>query len=268
MQSVSDITQDGGAFPESSSTSRARASGQKGVAAYLVIGTLLVFRGVVGLRIHATHPSQAFFAAGVCLPMFLGAVCWVLGLILAFGVKCIGRVSYQEVFDQRVVQRVRARYSSDIDELTSLGFSHAYTSGEAMDLSHILLVYPGFILLRARANGAVLTLGGGGKVLLAAPVLISQDGRTFAHPETLGVPFYTPLRDGSLLVTKNFDFPTNWPEKYMLQASDRTDTEAWQAHKERLDKINTAAVSVIRDRSYQAYADIALREDAFLKSRG
>lgn len=268
MQSVADITQDGGAIPEGGSAARSRARGQRGVATYFVIGILLFFRGVIGLRIHALHPSETFFAVGVCLPILLGVVFWLLGLTLAFGIKSLGNVSHDEISDPRVEQRVRARYSSDIDELTSLGFSYAYTSGEGMALSHVLLIYPGFILLRARANGAVLTLGGRGQIYLAAPVLISTDGRTFAHPESLGVSFYSAFRNGMLLVTKNFDLPVDGTSEYILQASDQTDMEAWQRHKERLDKLDTAANPASRDRSYQAFAETSLREDAFLKSQG
>jgi len=268
MQSVGDITQDGGAIAKDAGTSRARRSGQKAVAIYLFWGCFFVFRGIADLKIHSSHPSQAYFVIGVCLPILAGVVLCLLGLVLAFGMKSLGSVSHDEISDPCVEQRVRVRYSSDIDELTSLGFSYAYTSGEGMALSHVLLIYPAFILLRARANGAVLTLGSGGKILLAAPVLISADRRTFAYPESLGVSFYTSFRNGSLLVTKNFDLPVFGTAEYMLQASDATDTEAWQTHKERLGNLDTEANPANRDRSYQAFADIALREDAFLKSQG
>jgi hypothetical protein len=268
MQSVGAITEDGGAIPEGGSTNRARVSGQKGVAVYLGVGTMLILRGFIGLRIHALHPSQAFFVVAVCVPMVIGSVFCLLGVVLAFGMKSIGNVSDEEISKQRVEQRVRERYASDIDELNSLGFSYTYTSGEGMALSHLLLIYPAFILLRARANGAILTLGRGGKVLLAAPVLISTDGRTFAHPESLGTSFYTAFRDGSLLVTKNFDLPVDGTAKYMLDASDRTDAEAWQAHKARLDKLDTESNPAKRDRSYEAFQNIAGREDDFLRSQG
>jgi len=267
MQSVGAITEDGGAIAKDAGTSRARGSGQKAVAIYLGWGVFLIFRGVVDLKIYSLHPSQVYFVVGVCLPILIGSVFCLLGLILAFGMKSLGSISHDEISDARVEQRVRERYSSDIDELTSLGFSYAYTSGEGMALSHVLLIYPAFILLRARANGAVLTLGRGGKILLAAPVLISADRRTFAHPESLGVSFYTAFRNGSLLVTKNFDFPFFGAVEYMLQASDATDTEAWQTHKDRLNKLDTEANPANTDHSYQAFADIALREDAFLKSQ-
>jgi len=268
MQSGGDITRDGGAVPESGRAGRARASGERGVAVYLTVGALLIFRGIVGLRIHALHPSQALFVVSVCLPIFIGSVFCLLGLVLAFGMKSLGSVSHEGINDPRVEQRVRQRYSSDIDELTSLGFSYSYTSGEGMALSHVLLIYPAFILLRARANGAILTLGRAGKILLAAPVLTSADGRVFAHPESLGVSFYTTFRNGSLLVTKNFNFPVDGTAEYILQASDQTDTEAWQTHSDRLNKLDTEANPAKRDRSYQAFADIVLREDAFLKSQG
>jgi hypothetical protein len=267
MQSVGTITEDGGAIVKDAGTSRARRSGQKAVAIYLTWGVFLIFRGVVDLKIYSLHPSQIYFVVGVCLPILIGSVCCLLGLILAFGIKSLGSISHDEISDPRVEQRVRERYSSDIDELTSLGFSYAYTSGEGMGLPHVLLIYPAIILLRARANGAVLTLGRGGKVLLAAPVLTSADRRTFAHPESLGVSFYTAFRNGLLLVTKNFDFPFFGAAEYMLLASDATDTEAWQTHKGRLNKLDTEANPANTDQSYHAFADIALREDAFLKSQ-
>jgi hypothetical protein len=267
MQSVGAITEDGGAIQKDVETNKVHRSGLKAVAIYLIWGVFLIFRGVVDLKIYSLHRSQAYFVVGVCLPILFGSVFCLLGLILAFGIKSLGSISHDEISDPRVEQRVRERYSSDIDELTSLGFSYAYTAGEGMALPHVLLIYPAIILLRARANGAVLTFGRGDKILLAAPVLISADRRTFAHPESLGVSFYTAFRNGSLLVTKNFDFPFFGPAEYMLQASDATDTEAWQTHKDRLSKLDTEANPANMDHSYSAFADIAVREDAFLKSQ-
>ena len=52
-----------------------------------------------------------------------------------------------------------------------------------------------------------------------------------------------------------------------MQASDETVVEAWQTHKERADKLDTGASTASRDRSYQAFADIAHREDAFIRSQ-
>jgi hypothetical protein len=268
MQSVGAITEDGGAITQDAGAKRAPASGQKAAAIYLLWGFFLAFRGIAHLRIHPSHHSQAYFVVGVFLPILAGVVFFLLGLVLVFGMKSLGSVSHDEIADPRIEQRVRQRYASDIDELTSLGFSYAYTSGEGMLLSRILLIYPAVLLLRARANGAVLALGRGGKVLLAAPVLSSADGRTFAHPESLGVSFYTAFRNGPLLVTKNFDFICCETQECVMQSADQTDAEAWQAHKERLNKLETADRPAKRDRSYQAFADISLREDAFLKTQG
>jgi hypothetical protein len=260
MENAGAIRQDVGA-------GRAPASSHKATAIYLMWGVLLTFRGIADLKIHASHPSQAFFAVGVCLPIVAGLVSCVLGLILAFGMASLGDVGYQEIADPRIEQRVRERYASEVDQLTSLGFSYAFTSGESMELFRLLLIYPALILLRARADGAVVTLGRGGKILLASPVLSSADGRAFGHPQSLGIEFQTAFRNGPLVITKAYKGVCGETPECLMQASDGTAAQAWQTHKASIDRVSTDANPASRDRSYQAYADIALREDAFVRSQ-
>jgi hypothetical protein len=260
MQNAGAIRQDVGAR-------RVPASGQKAAAIYLTWGFLLAFRGIANLKIHSSHPSQTFFVAGICLPILIGLTLCLVGLFLVFGMTSLGGVDYEEIADPRIEQRVRERYASEVDQLTSLGFNYAFSSGEAMSLSRILLIYPAIVLLQARANGAVLALGRGGKILLAAPVLSSADGRAFGHPQSRGVTFYTAFRNGPLLVTKNYKSVCCETPECVMQASDGTVAEAWQTHKEWVSRLDTDANPANRDRSYQAFADIARREDAFIKSQ-
>jgi hypothetical protein len=261
MQNAEAITQNVG-------TRRVPASNRKAAAIYLLWGFVLTFRGIADLRIHSSHHPQAYFVVGVCLPVLLGLVFCVLGLFLVFGMTSLGSVGYQEIADPRVEQRVRDRYASDLDQLTSLGFSYAYTSGESMSIFRILLIYPALILLQIRAHGGILTLGRGARILLAAPVLTSADGRVFANPQTLGVSFYTAFRNGPLLVTKNYKSTCCIATpQWVMQAEVGTVAEAWQTHKQWLTKLDTEANPANRDRSYQAYADIAHRQDTFIKSQ-
>lgn len=268
QDAVSTIRQDlGSTMRQGVGARRAPASGQKATAIYLMWGVLLTFRGIADLKIHSSHPSQAFFVVGVCLPILIGLVFCLLGLFLVFGMASLGSVEYQEIADPRIEQRVRERYTSEVDQLTSLGFNYAFTSGESMSLSRILLIYPAIILLQVRAHGGVVALGRGGKILLASPVLSSADGRVFGHPGSLGVTFATAFRNGPLLVTKNYKSCCGETPECVMQASDGTVAEAWQIHKEWLSKLDTEANPANRDRGYQAYADIAHREDAFIKSQ-
>jgi hypothetical protein len=231
-------------------------------------GFLLASRGFADLKLHSSHPSQAFFVVGVCLPVLVGLVFCLLGLVLIFGMTSLGSVDYEEIADPRIEQRVRQRYASEVDQLTSLGFNYAFTSGESISLSRVLLIYPAIVLLRARANGAVLALGRGGKILLATPVLSSADGRAFGHPQSLGVEFQTAFRNGPLFVTKNYKGICGETPECVMRASDGTVAEAWQTQMQWVNKLDTDANPANRDRSYQAYADIARREDAFVKSQG
>lgn len=254
------VTQDMGAR-------RKPVSGLKAAVIYLMWGFLLTFRGLVDLKLRSSHPSQAFLIVGVCLPIVLGVVGFLLSLFVLFGMSLLGGVVYQEIADLRIEQRVRERFGAEIDQLSSLGFSYAFTSGEAMSLVRILLIFPAIIYLRMRLNGEVLTLRGG-KVLLAVPVFCSSDGRVFGHPNRLGTTFHTGFRNGSLLVTKNYKSVCDSCEtqEVVMHAMDGTVSEAWQIHKGWLDKLDTGANPANKDRSYQAYADIARREDAFIRS--
>jgi hypothetical protein len=246
---------------------RAPASSRKSAAIYLTWGSLLIFRGIADLKIHSAPSSHAFFVAAVCLPILLGLVLSVLGLFLVFGMTSIGSIGYEEIVDLGIEQRVRVRYASEIDQLTSLGFNYAFTSGETLSVSRILLIYPAIILLQMRAHGAVLALGSGGKILVGSPVLRSTDGRTFGHPQSLGVSFCTVFRDGPLLVTKNYKSFCGESPECVLQASVGTIADAWQAHKERVKNLDTETNPAITVYGYEAYADIARREDAFIKSQ-
>jgi hypothetical protein len=256
-----------GAIRQDVGTRRAPASNKKAATIYLMWGFLLAFRGIIDLRIHSSHPSQAFFVVGVCLPILFGFVFCLLGLFLVFGMTSLGSVDYEEIADLRIEQRVRERYASEMDQLTSLGFNYEFTSGEAMALSRLLLIYPAIVLLQVRAHGGVLALGRGGKILLASPVLSSADGRSFGHPQSLGVTFSTAFRNGPLLVTKNYKGVCGETPECVMQASDGTVAEAWQTHKDRVNTLDTDANPAIRDRSYQAYAATARQEDAFIKSQ-
>ena len=162
MQNAVSITQSAGA-------ERAPTSSYKGAAIYLFWGILFTFRGLVHLTGRSSHPSPAFLLVGICLPLIGGLVLCSLGLILLFGMASIGELEYRQISDRGVEQRVRDRYAVELDQLSSVGFSYDFTSGEAMSAARILLIYPAFILLQARANGAVLALGRGPRILLAAP---------------------------------------------------------------------------------------------------
>jgi len=260
MQNAVSITQSAGA-------ERAPTSSYKGAAIYLFWGILFTFRGLVHLTGRSSHPSPAFLLVGICLPLIGGLVLCSLGLILLFGMASIGELEYRQISDRGVEQRVRDRYAAELDRLSSIGFSYDFTSGEAMSAARILLIYPAFILWQARANGAVLALGRGPRILLAAPVLSSADGRVFAHPQTRGVTFYTALRKGPLLITKNYDSLSCETSECVIRAWDSTVAEAWQSHKQWVNQVDTDANPAKRDRSYQSYADIARQEDTCLKSQ-
>ena len=261
MQSAGAIAQDAG-------VTRKPASSLKAAAIYLMWGLLLAFRGIVNLRIRSLHPSQAFFVLGVCLPILLGLVGFLLALFVLFGMSSLGSVGYEEIADLRIEERVRERYATQIAQLSSLGFSYVFTSGEAMSLLRTLLIYPAIVYLQMRMKGEVLTLHGG-KLLLAVPVFTSSDGRVFWHSNALGTTFHTSFASGQILITKNYKGVCDSCEtpEVVMHGSNGTIAEAWQTHKEWLNNLDTAANPAKRDRSYQAYADIARREDAFIKSQ-
>ena len=261
MQSAGAITQD-------ASARRKPASGQKAAAIYFMWGFLLAFRGFVDLKLRSFHPSQAYFLLGVCLPILLGAVGCLLGLFALFGMKLVGSADYEEIADLGIEQRARDRFDIEVQQLNSLGFSYVFTSGEAMSLLRILLIFPAIVYLQMWMKGEVLVLRGG-KLLLAVPVFCSSDGRAFAHPNALGTTFHTAFRSGQVLITKNYKSVCDSCEgpDVVMHASVGTIPGAWQIHKEWLDKLETAANPATRDRSYQAYTDVTHREDSFIKSQ-
>ena len=261
MQSAGAIAQDASAKPKA-------ASGQKAAAIYFTWGILLAFRGFVDLKLRSSHPSQAYFLFGVCLPILLGAVGCLLGLFVVFGMNLLGSVDYEQIADLRIEQRVRDRFHIEVDQLNSLGFSYVFTSGEAMSLLRALLIFPAVVYLQMWMKGEVLVLRGG-KLLLAVPVFCSSDGRAFAHPNALGTTFHTAFRSGQVLITKNYKSVCDSSEgpDVVMHASVGTIPGAWQIHKEWLDKLETVANPAARDRSYPAYTDVTHREDSFIKSQ-
>lgn len=257
---------DAGAIARDVGATRKPVSDLKAAFIYLMWGSLLIFRGFLDLKLRPTHPSQNFFIVGVCLPVFLGLVGCLLGLFVLFGMSLLGGADYQQITDAHIEQRVRDRFGVEVGRLSSLGFSYAYTSGEAMSLLRILLIFPAIIYLIMRIKGEVLVLRQG-KLLLAVPVFSSSDGRVFAHSTALGTTFHTAFRNGRVLVTKNYNsgYDSCETPELVLHATVGTIAEAWQTHLEWLNRLDAGANPSMRDRRYEAYANMERREDAFKK---
>lgn len=184
--------QSAGAIAQDARVRRRPVSSRKAAAIYLMWGFLLAFRGIAALKTHSSHHSQASFVIAVCLPVLIGFVFCLLGVFLVFGFTSLGTPGYEEIADLSVEQQVRQRYTSDTDQLASLGFSYAFTSGEVMLLSRMLLIYPAIVLFRLRRMGAVVVFRGG-KALLATPVLTPRMDALSLIPRPAALRFVRPL---------------------------------------------------------------------------
>jgi hypothetical protein len=175
-------------------------------------------------------------------------------LITTFGV-----IQLIEISSPALQDRARKRYSSEISELTSLGFDLLFFFGEGFSILRIFLVFPALITIYMLHKRAVTTVQRGQLVTLN-PVLSANDKSAFAHPSALGVTFHTAFQDGTLLITKTFENDTESGPAFIAQECKAPISEMWLRHQQRIRELEESGKRVDPQTSFQFYARISRKE--------
>lgn len=161
--------------------------------------------------------------------------------------------------------RVRARYADDLGRLSSLGFSEFIFYSEVLKTrpSHFAIL--AFMLLRRevlfRHEG--LRMG-------ASYLLMKHDAPfTVALPMGMGVKFYTPFTDGSLLIATTFPSEAIPPvgrsvEKHVDNTSLET---AWNDHRGRVARATEGGRVTRPVTTFDEFVALSLQEESVLAER-
>jgi hypothetical protein len=161
--------------------------------------------------------------------------------------------------------RVRARYADDLKRLSSLGFSEFIFYAEVLKTrpSHFAIL--AFMLLRRevlfRHEG--LRMG-------ASYLLMKHDAPdTVALPMGMGVKFYTPFTDGSLLIATTFPSEAipragRSVEKHVDNASIE---QVWRDHQARVNRAIASGRATRPTSRFEEFKAMSLQEEGVLAER-
>ena len=166
-----------------------------------------------------------------------------------------GKIEYLQVSSPPFEQRIQSRYRTQINELTSLGFSYLFSEGEAFSIARVLLLYPALVLLLMKLKGEVVTVSEG-KFLTGNPILVSGDRTAYGHPNGLGVIFHTRFEDGSRLISANYGEDDTRSGLVRQAVKGASISETWSRHRQTIQSLTTESNRVKMEISFPAYVDI------------
>jgi hypothetical protein len=199
--------------------------------------------------LRATHVSWGFLSALLVLAYIV---------VLFGGQRLIGPTEHVEISSVAFEHRIRNRYSSEVGQLSDLGFTTLFFYGEAFSLFRVLLIYPAFLFLIMLLNREAATVQNGWKLCFGFPVFISGNRTSYAHPLQLGVKYHTLFQDGTILMTKNFGGKNEYGPKVVAHGMENASIfDAWAEHQKQIQALEAAGKQVNRVISFQTYADIS-----------
>jgi hypothetical protein len=210
------------------------------------IGMLVLVLNAKGIR-GKTQGASSSQPSGRKLLRFLH---WVFGTI-----------KHVQIYSPELNQRVRARYQSEINELTSLGFDYLCSDGESFSLFRLLFVIPAMILLAIWRQRMPMALQGA-SILVGYPVLVSRNKSTIANPDGRRLKFYTAFQDGTLLVSGNYEDPTSRGPGIVRNFRAGTISETWADHQARIQALEAEGKRVDLKNDHQAYVAMSERDTA------
>ena len=228
------------------------------------IGPILLFSFVlVNLLLSERHRHSSWTIAWAILIFIFLISTASSRLSVRFLHWIIGTIEHVQIYSPEIEQRIRARYQSEISQLTDLGFNYLFSDGETFSLFRLVLILPAITVIHMRCKGEVMTLHDGTKLLTGHPVLISKNKNTFGYTSGLGAKFYSAFQDGTLLVSKAYadaDIPAGpMIRKYARKASI---SDTWIEHQERISALESEGKRVDCQTSFQVWAEISEKETA------
>lgn len=220
------------------------------------------------------HQWRGFDVAWVLLSLFsvvsmirppsrTDLVLWALGILL----WTLGDIEYSEISDPPFEDRIRTMYKSETIQLTSLGFTHRFFEGEKVSTLRMFLILPAIIYFMMWRDRAVFTRYGATKLILGSPIFAAEDKTAFACADNLGVKFRTAFKDGTLLESQAYgDDSRTGPTIVRHCFKGHSINYTWEQHKSWVERLETGTNPVIRDVSFHAWVELALKSSADMKT--
>jgi hypothetical protein len=212
-----------------------------------------ILLGVVGLYLLV----KAEIARPSIWPVVVG-IAFILGLAgILFPFQAFGEVGYVQISSPQLEDRIRARYQSEINELSLLGFSYRFSEGQTFPIINLVMIFPAIVLLVMLCKREVVVLHRGRAFLIGHAIYGSADNSTFGHPSGLGILFHTAFLYGSILISTNYESknsPGGRFERHSYKGASIRDT--WVAHQRSVETKVANGAQIDRDMSFKAYVGI------------
>lgn len=218
--------------------------------ATFAIGIYLLMRANLG---HFSPLTAAL------IPVLLIALSFTLVPIQTrnFFVRFFGKIEYIQITSHAFEERIRTRYQSESEPLTSLGFNLLFFEASTFPLFRLLLIFPAIVVLLMLWKPETMTIHQGSKILIGHPVFGSRDKTTYAQILGLGVMFHTLFKSPKMLVSRTygsdeFNLPTYVRHSY----AGASISDVWAAHQESIQAIEVNGDSVDRDLNFETFVEI------------
>ena len=140
---------------------------------------------------------------------------------------------YSQISAPDLQARIRERYRSQAAALDALGFRHLAFCLELMGPFSAVLQF--LVLILARCHRELLVVRSPLRLGTVYPLLAQSDPPSIALCMGMGVKFYTPFTDGTLLISSSFvSQATPKPGSRIVRLPPAATLEdTWRAHKQR-----------------------------------
>lgn len=162
---------------------------------------------------------------------------------------------YAEITDPSIQSRVRARHSSKIASLQSLGFQHFAYRLEALPPYSAISKFP-IVLMMLRKE--VLVFPKPARLGVANILLTHSSPNSIAEITGLGIKFYSIFMDGTLLISSSYRSPLAPGSncRIIKNPDSQTAEEAWLAHKQKVAELGTQGLTLRNLSSFADYVEI------------
>ncbi|MGD0912247.1 MAG: hypothetical protein ABR928_10140 [Terracidiphilus sp.] len=234
-------------------TSTAKSTGKNSLAGTLPVLALIYVLGSFMIRHYHSMPVYLRFIFVVIIALGAG---WVLLLgMFAIGLgKIYGTVAHVQIQSPAFIRGIQERFNSEIVQLESFGFQTALYFGESISAFRLFLFLPAVVYVMMWVKGEPLAFYGGFRIVNGNPVLVAKDRSAYVHPGGLGITFHTALRDGTILMTRNYESGGQYAQEVIVRCVKAPLAEMWAAHQREVASIATDLNPVDRQNGFEFYS--------------
>ena len=168
--------------------------------------------------------------------------------------------SWQET-DPDLIEKSRARFGDEINNLRSLGFLELCHYTEMLPPFSLATFFFGFLLMIAKRE--IVRVESPLRIAMTQPLMAQSESGTYALVFGLGVKFYTLFTDGTGLISASFDSQPTQDMQLMLYkyAGKRSIEDCWRAHRNEIESFTQAGKEVELQIRFDNYVSLSEREN-------